>query len=97
MTRRRPCTAPRQGSIETVAVLLRDPRGRALLTTRDAHYNAAPLGWCCHGSQHGNSSHDHVGVAQLLLDAGAPQGPDTEDASPSVQAVLAGMPEPRVC
>lgn len=77
-----------QGSSETVAVLLGDPRGRALVSARDAHYNATPLGWCCHGSLHGNRSHDHAGVAQLLLDAGAQQGSDTNDASPAVRAIL---------
>ena len=37
---------------------------------------------------HGNRSHDHAGVARLLLAAGAVPGEDTGHASPAVQAVL---------
>lgn len=78
-----------EGSPETVATILRHRDARALLSARDAHYGATPLGWCCHGSLHGNRSHDHAGVARLLLAAGAEFGPDTREASPAVQAVLA--------
>jgi ankyrin repeat protein len=77
-----------EGSAETVAVLLGHPAGRALIPTRDPRHGATPLGWCCHGSLHGNRSHDHAGVARLLLAAGAQQGKDTRDSSPSVRAVL---------
>jgi ankyrin repeat protein len=77
-----------EGSAETVAVLLRRSDARSLVAIRDAHYNATPLGWCCHGSRFGNTSHDHAGVARLLLEAGARLGPDTSEASPSVEAVL---------
>jgi ankyrin repeat protein len=79
-----------EGSAETVAVLLGHPDARTLVSIRDAHYNATPLGWCCHGSLHGNTSHDHAGVARLLLRAGAQRGTDTTNASPSVQSVLRG-------
>jgi ankyrin repeat protein len=79
-----------EGSVETVAALLGHPGARTLVSIRDAHYDATPLGWCCHGSLHGNRLHDHAGVARLLLDAGAPPGPDTTEASPSVRTVLAG-------
>jgi len=79
------------GSPATVAALLRHPHARALVSIKDAHYGATPLGWCCHGSLHGNRSHDHVGVARLLLDAGASPGPDTVNASPAVQSVLAAI------
>ena len=79
-----------EGSVETVAALLRHPDARALVAIKDAHYGATPLGWCCHGSLHGNQSHDHAGVARLLLAAGAQPGQDTRNASPSVEAVLAG-------
>jgi ankyrin repeat protein len=78
-----------EGSVETVAALLRYPDARTLLSIKDAHYRATPLGWCCHGSVHGNRSHDHAGVARLLLAAGAEPGSDTQNASPSVKAVLA--------
>jgi ankyrin repeat protein len=77
-----------EGSVETVEVLLRHPDARTLLAIKDARYGATPLGWCCHGSLHGNTRRDHARVAHLLLDAGAQVGRDTTEASPSVQAVL---------
>lgn len=77
------------GSPETVAALLKHRDARALVDIRDAHYDATPLGWCCHGSRYGNPSHDHAAVARLLIDAGAEPGPNTADASPAVAAVLA--------
>jgi ankyrin repeat protein len=78
-----------EGSADTVAVLLRRGDAGDLVSIRDAHYNATPLGWCCHGSLFGNTKHDHAGVAKLLLEAGARPGPGTVEASPSVEAVLA--------
>jgi ankyrin repeat protein len=78
-----------QGSVETVAVLLRRRDARELLTIKDSHYGATPLGWCFHGSRFGNTSHDHAGVAKLLLEAGARPGHGPVEASPAVQAVLA--------
>ena len=80
-----------EGSVETVSAILRHPDARVLVAIKDAHYGATPLGWCCHGSLHGNQRHDHAGAARLLLAAGAQAGPDTRNASPSVQAVLAGL------
>jgi ankyrin repeat protein len=77
-----------EGSAETVATLLRHPDARALVAIRDANYGATPLGWCCHGSVHGNTEHDHVGVAKLLLEAGGEPGRDTADASVGVKAVI---------
>src|SRR5687768_18392595 len=77
-----------EGSVETVEALLRHPDARTLLSITDARYGATPLGWCCHGSLHGNTRRDHARVAQRLLDAGARVGRDTTAASPSVQAVL---------
>ncbi|MFL5529253.1 MAG: hypothetical protein ACJ791_07795, partial [Gemmatimonadaceae bacterium] len=76
-----------EGSADTVAVLLHRPDAHALISIEDAHYGATPLGWCCHGSRFGNTSHDHARVARLLLEAGATPGPNLE-ASPSVQEVL---------
>jgi ankyrin repeat protein len=78
-----------EGSATTVAALLRHREAPALVAIRDANYGATPLGWCCHGSRFGNASHDHAGVARLLLEAGARPGADTSEASPSVEAVLA--------
>ena len=43
-----------EGSVETVAALLGHPSARELVSIKDAHYDATPLGWCCHGSLHGN-------------------------------------------
>lgn len=77
-----------QGSAETVRALLEHERARALLGVRDARYHATPLGWCTHGSLHGDTSRDHAAVAELLLDAGALPGPDTKDRSRSVDAVF---------
>ena len=77
------------GSPDTVATLLRHRDASALVGIRDAHYGATPLGWCCHGSIHGDTTHDHAAVARLLLEAGARPGADTDGASPAVEAVLA--------
>jgi len=77
-----------EGSTETVAVILAHPDARTLLTIRDANHGGTPLGWCCHGSLHGNRGHDHAGVARLLLAAGAVPGNDTSEASDSVRAVI---------
>jgi ankyrin repeat protein len=79
-----------QGSPETVSALLRHPAAAELVAIRDPRYAATPLGWCCHGSRFGNTAHDHVGVARLLLAAGARLGPDTTEASEEVEEVLAG-------
>jgi ankyrin repeat protein len=77
-----------EGSPAAAAALLRHPDARALVALKDAHYGATPLGWCCHGSLHGNRDHDHPGVARLLLEAGAQLGRDTANASPAVRAVI---------
>jgi ankyrin repeat protein len=77
-----------EGSAESVAALLRHPDARNLVTIQDAHYGATPLGWCCHGSVHGNPQHEHAHVARLLLDAGAIPGKDASHASEEVEAVL---------
>lgn len=77
-----------EGSAPAVAAILRHPVASELVTTRDANYEATPLGWCCHGSLHGNRAGDHAGVARLLIGAGARPGSDTADASPAVRAVL---------
>lgn len=77
------------GSTDVVALLLQHPDAHELVAIRDLHYDATPLGWCCHGSRFGNRSHDHAGVARLLLAAGAQPGPDSLQASPEVMAVIA--------
>jgi ankyrin repeat protein len=80
-----------EGSPETVAAILAHPDASALVSIRDAHYGATPLGWCCHGSLHGNRAQDHPRVARLLLDAGAVVDDPAPDASPAVRAVLEGF------
>jgi ankyrin repeat protein len=77
------------GSPETVAALLRHPDASELVAIRESHHRATPLGWCCHGSLHGNTANDHAGVARLLLDAGARPAENSGDASPAVEALLA--------
>jgi ankyrin repeat protein len=77
-----------EGSTETVAALLRHPDARELVELRDAHHGGTPLGWCCHGSLHGNTGHDHAGVARLLIAAGALPEPGGMDASSAVRAVI---------
>jgi ankyrin repeat protein len=77
-----------EGSADTVAVLLRRRDARDLISVKDARYGGTALGWCFHGSRFGNTSHDHAGVAKLLLEAGARPGPGPVEASPSVEAVL---------
>jgi hypothetical protein len=80
-----------------VTALLRHPDARALVAIRDARYGATALGWCCHGSLHGNVSHDHAGVARRLLEAGAERGPDTEGASPLCKRFSLAERERRSC
>jgi len=83
--------APRESRGVGVARGVDDPRhpdARELVAIRDAHHGGTPLDWCCHGSLHGNTSHDHASVAKLLLDAGSPES-DTREASPAVKAILA--------
>jgi len=76
-----------QGSRDTVAAILGEPSGPALLTQRDALYHTTPLGWCCHGSLNGPRDGAFVDVATQLLHAGAPW--ESLDASDEVEAVLA--------
>jgi ankyrin repeat protein len=76
------------GAVGTVVTLLRHRDALELIAIKDAHYGATPLGWCCHGSLHGDPTHDHAAVVRLLLDAGAIPGPDAEEASPAVESVL---------
>jgi len=76
-----------QGSRDTVAAILGEPSGRALLTQRDARYHTTPLGWCCHGSLNGPRDGAFADVATQLLEAGAAM--EQLEASDDVEAVLA--------
>lgn len=78
-----------QGSVGSVAALLRYPSGRALLNVRESGFQGTPLSWCCHGSQNcGDPRADHAEVARLLIAAGAPIDPKLTDCSDEMQAVL---------
>lgn len=69
-----------QGSAASVAAILRDPRGLALLEVREATYGGTPLSWTSHGSQNcGDPRADHPAVARLLIAAGARVGPEMAD------------------
>ena len=77
-----------EGSVDAVASILRHPRGRALIETRDPVYGGMPLNWCCHGSLNcGNPRANHAEVARLLIAAGAPTAGEHE-ASDAVLSVL---------
>ena len=76
-----------EGSTEMVAALLRHPDAKELVAIEDAHHGGTPLGWCCYGSLHGNTSRDHAGVARLLLAAGA-RSDGIGTASPAVRAII---------
>lgn len=78
-----------QGAVDCVAAAIRHDRVRALIEERDATHGSTPLGWCCHGSRHcGSARAEHAGVARILLEAGARPGPNLEDATEEVLAVI---------
>jgi len=79
-----------QGSVDTVTAILATAVGRSLLTHRETHHNATPLGWCCHGSLHGPRTGEHAAIARLLLEVGAPREPLV--ASEEVDEVLEEWP-----
>jgi len=77
------------GSAESVAALLEDPRGRALINSRDDVYQGTPLNWCSHGSRNSsNASAPYGEVARLLLAAGAEIPADYSNASADVQKAI---------
>jgi ankyrin repeat protein len=78
-----------QGSAASIAAILRHPAAGELIATRDARHGSTPLGWCCHGSVHGNRAGAHAEVARLLLTSGADPSTDTAECSAAVRRVLA--------
>lgn len=77
-----------EGSAESVASILRYPRGRALIDSRDPRFGGTPFGWCCHGSLNcHNPQANYAEVARLLIAAGANIAGDHE-ASDAVLAVI---------
>ena len=79
------------GSAECVALILGRPSSRALLELRDRSFGGTPLGWCTHGSRNsGRRSADYVGVAKLLIAAGARVEPGMvdENLSDELHAVI---------
>jgi len=77
-----------EGSAESVASILRYPRGRALIESRDPRFGGTPFGWCCHGSLNNHDPRaNHADVARLLIAAGADAAGEHE-ASDAVLAVI---------
>jgi hypothetical protein len=76
------------GNVEMAKILLRHGPS---LETRDADYNATPLGWAIHGSENGWNCEtgDFAGVVEALIAAGA-KVPATIGGSEAVQEVLRG-------
>ena len=87
-----------EGSAEMVRDILSYPKSTGLLTIRDTVHGATPLGWCCHGSLHGNRRGDHASVARLLIAAGArPQGDSVQATAAVAKAFTdAGLPAPSI-
>ena len=59
------------------------------LRLADADFNATPLGWAIHGSEHGWHARtgDYAGVVETMLRAGA-QRPTSVEGSASVRRAL---------
>ena len=74
------------GNAEMVREIL---RFHPPIELRDADFNATPLGWIMHGSEHGwnYKTGDYGAAAEALLAAGA-RYPEKVDGSPAVQTVL---------
>lgn len=78
-----------QGSVESVAAILRFPAGRALIEVRDSMYQGTPLNWCCHGSVNcGDPRANHAEVARRLLAAGARADAKMTECSEEMEEVL---------
>ena len=60
-----------------------------IVSAEEAMYHSTPLGWCCHGSTNcRNPTGDYAAVAKRLLDAGAKPGPNLDNASAQVRAMI---------
>lgn len=61
-----------------------------------ASFNATPLGWAIHGSEHGwySKTGDYAAVVEALLAAGAKR-PEKIEGSEAVRAVLTGPRRPQ--
>lgn len=77
-------------SRDAVAAILVHPEASSLVSIRDANCGTTSLGWCCHGSLHGNRAQEHAGVPRLLLEAGA-VADRAQEASVAIRAVLEGF------
>jgi len=74
------------GNADMAEIILRfDPP----LEVTDADFNATPLGWTIHGSEHGwhAATGDYAGVVEALLRAGASR-PTSIEGSPAVRRAL---------
>jgi hypothetical protein len=74
------------GNAEMIRILLH--RGAAV-ETRDADYNATPLGWAIHGSEHGwyPEKSNYAETVEALLQAGATP-PEKVEGNAAVREVL---------
>jgi len=74
------------GNAEMARVILRH---QPALERKDPQYQATPLGWAIHGSEHGSNckAGDYGAVVELLLAAGA-KPPETIEGSEAVRAAL---------
>ena len=61
----------------------------------DGMFSAPPLVWAVEGRSHAQPGADHVGVAQLLIDAGSPVEWTPPPASPGPERTLEGLRELR--
>ena len=82
-----------EGSVECVSAILRHPRGKALIDVRDPNYGGTPLSWCSHGSRNSHRPRaDHLGVARLLIDAGARPSQELLEHWDELRAMLTESP-----
>ena len=85
------------GRLEIVLLILSysatASRRAEMVAATENTFRSTPLGWCCHGSRFGDGVQaDYAEIAQLLLAAGGSPGPNADDASPAVAAVLGTRP-----
>ena len=77
------------GNTQMAEVILRH---HPLLEVKDTDFNATPLGWAIHGSEHGWHRHsgDYAGTVKALIEAGA-KPPEMLGGSADVRKVLRGF------
>lgn len=78
------------GQVEAVRVLLAHG---ASLTAVDGMFAASPLVWATEGWRHPGEGSDHVGVARVLIVAGAPLGWTPPEGAPDPEGTLDKLAE----